>query len=122
TWSKDNAPTLLASESADFCIWVDQFRLLSSKTSPSFATLVHFSELHRDNRELILSTQWQSETLIKRLWMKSKQRPNPSQSKAKSFWNPTSLSVNYARLKNGSSPSLKPFGKQPVKQAGEIPF
>src|SRR5439155_6114182 len=44
------------------------------------------------------------------------------QSKAKSFWNPKSLSASYARLKNASSPSLKPFGQQPVEQTGEITF
>ena len=36
--------------------------------------------------------------------------------------NSKSLSVCYARLKNGSIPSLKPFGEQPVEKAGEIPF
>ena len=47
-----------------------------------------------------------------------------SQSKAKSFWNPKSLNAGYAKPKNSLSPilGLKPFGKQPVEKAGEIPF
>lgn len=81
-----------------------------------------FSELRSGNREPILIASWPSETLIKRLWMRSRQRPILSQSKAKRFWNPKSLNASYARLENGSNPSLKPFGKQSVKKAGEVPF
>src|SRR5439155_12954003 len=121
-WSKDNARIALASDPQDFCIWADQFCVSLSKAEPGLWTSLYFSELHLGNREPILTASWQSETLIKRLWMRSRQRPNLSRSKAKNFWNPKSLSASYARPKNGSIPSLKPFGKQPVEKAGEIPF
>jgi hypothetical protein len=80
------------------------------------------TELLLSNREPILALSWPSEMLIKRLWMRSRERPNPNQSKAKSFWNPKTLSASYATPRNGSSPSLKPFGKQPVEKTGEIAF
>src|SRR5439155_23485371 len=40
-------------------------------------------------------SQWQSSTPIKRLWSKSKKRPNPSQLKAKTFSGRQSLSASY---------------------------
>src|SRR5439155_6769714 len=116
-WRIDNArtvPSILPIELLAFCESL-------SKIEPCFWTSAHSSELHLGNRDPILTASWPSETLIKRLWMRSRQRPNPSQLKAKSFWNPKSLSVDYATPRNGSSPTLKPFCQQPVEKAGEIP-
>src|SRR5438876_2473636 len=57
-------------------------------------------ELLLGNREPILSASWQSETLIKRLWSKSKRLPILSQSVAMNWWNPMTSSVSFATLKN----------------------
>jgi hypothetical protein len=44
---------------------------------------------------------WQSETLTRKHWSKSRKQLIRSRSKAKSFWNPESLSASYRKPKSG---------------------
>jgi hypothetical protein len=44
---------------------------------------------------------WQSETLTRKHWSKSRKQLIRSRSKAKSFWNPTRLSASYRKPKSG---------------------
>ena len=72
---------------------------------------------------------WQSETLTRKHWSKSRKQLIRSRSKAKSFWNPTSLSANYGKPKSGTgrdyrrrrrSPShARHFASKPVEKAGK---
>ena len=72
---------------------------------------------------------WQSETLTRKHWSKSRKQLIRSRSKAKSFWNPTSLSASYRKPKSGTgqdyrrrrrSPShASHFAGKPVGKAGK---
>jgi hypothetical protein len=44
--------------------------------------------------------RWQSETLTRKQWSKSRKQLIRSRSKAKSFWNPESLSASYRKPKS----------------------
>src|SRR6266542_4247069 len=98
-------------------VWTDA-SLLSLSQPGLCQPCSYFSELHPGNREPILTPSWQSVTLIKRLWTRSRKRPNPSQLRAKSFWNPKSLNASYARLR---SPA-KPLFQQTIEKAGKVRF
>src|SRR5205823_14366380 len=88
----------------------------------ALSPLLYINELRLSNRGLLIPS-WQNAMLIKRLSIKLSRLPTPSQFKAKNFSNLSLLSASYARPKSSlRSPSLKPFGKQPVKQPGEISF
>ncbi len=109
-----------APESKDLLSYPVLFQRLLCETREAVlrSASFHFSELRVGYRERILGSSWQSETLIKRLWMRSRQRPNPSRSAAKSFWNPKSLNASYARLR---SPA-KPLFQQTIEKAGKVRF
>src|SRR4030095_12162288 len=74
---------------------------------------------------------WQSEALTRKHWSKSRKQLIRSRLKAKSFWNPTSLSANYRKPKSGTgrdyrrrrrSPShASHFASRPVEKAGKGP-
>ena len=74
---------------------------------------------------------WQSEALTRKHWSKSRKQLIRSRSKAKSFWNPTSLSASYRKPKSGfgrgcrrrrRSPShASHFASKPVEKAGKGP-
>ena len=74
---------------------------------------------------------WQSETLTRKHWSKSRKQLIRSRSKAKSFWNPTSLSASYRKPKSGlgrgcrrrrRSPShASHFASKPVEKAAKGP-
>src|SRR4029453_655092 len=74
---------------------------------------------------------WQSEALTRKHWSKSRKQLIRSRSKAKSFWNPTSLSASYRKPKSGigrgcrrrrrSSSHASHFASKPVEKAGKGP-
>ena len=100
----------------------NRFSTVRFETSPD--ARVASLQLIPASRARLLLSLWQNATLIERLCGKWSTQLILSQSKAKSFWNPKSLNAGYAKPKNSLSPilGLKPFGKQPVEKAGEIPF
>ena len=67
----------------------------------------------KSNTQAMLRSLWQSATPTKRLWSKSKKRPNQSQSRAKNFYSPSDSNAHCARPKSGypshraSSPSSR---------------
>ena len=75
--------------------------------------------------------RWQNETLTRKHWSKSRKQLIRSRSKAKSLWNPTSLSASYRKPKSGfgrgcrrrrRSPShASHFASKPVEKAGKGP-
>src|SRR5439155_10685387 len=112
-WQTDVRSTIVAPEARDLLAYLAPFPLSSFGAHEyALAPSLYVNELHPSNRGLLIEA-WQNATLTKRLWMKSRERPNPSQLKARSFWNPKSLNASYARSKRKLSPSLKPFGEQP---------
>jgi hypothetical protein len=74
---------------------------------------------------------WQSETLTRKHWSKSRKQLIRSRSKAKSFWNPRSLSASYRKPKSGTgqdyrrrrrSPShASYFASKSIEKAGKGP-
>jgi IS1 family transposase len=59
-------------------------------------------------------------TLIRRLSIKSKRSRNPARIKAKTFWNPKTSNVSYARPKNASR--AKPIRQETVEKTGKVRF
>src|SRR5581483_11728761 len=79
--------------------------------------------IFRQSLNLILCViPCQNATVTEKLWSKLRRLPNPSLSKARNFSNLQTLNVSYARQKKLRRANLKPLGKQPVKQTGEIGF
>ena len=69
---------------------------------PSRLALLFGHGLRDYAKRAIIEKLWQNATPIRRLWSRSKKRPNPSRFLVKSFSNPRSCSSNYARPKNAN--------------------
>jgi len=70
------------------------------------------------SRNRTYSKSWQSATLTKKLWSKSKGLPSPSGTTEKTFSNPKTLSVNYARPESALaylSQAAKSLSNRPEK-------